>query len=185
MRTGRFSLSGLAAVTVLAAGLAGFSGTAGAASPASTATSTGASVAASNAKSLAVEVCEDMVRDAVISATGAPLAAPQTGGWKGKRYTCTYPVTGGQLVMTVDTFKTKKKTRAAYVKATRTTKVDQNLLGIGERALLAKDGHVVAEKDHFVLVADPSGLPKPLSKANVSLAAVEAVLSCWVGTGGA
>ena len=141
-------------------------------------------MAATNAKTLAVEVCEDMVRDAVISATGAPLAAPQTGSWKGKRYTCTYPVTGGQLVMSVDTFSSKKKTRAAYVKASKSTKIDQNLLGIGERALLAKDGHVVAEKDRFVLVADPSALPKPLSKANVSLAAVEAVLSCWVGTGG-
>ncbi len=34
-----------------------------------------------------------------------------------------------------------------------------------------------------MLVADPSKLPKHFNKANVTLSAVEAVLSCWVGTG--
>jgi hypothetical protein len=138
-----------------------------------------------SAKDLATEVCEDMVRDAVISASGGPLAAPQAGAWKGKRYTCTYPLTGGQLVVRVDTYSTKKQARSAYAKAAKATKVDQKLAGLGQEALLAKNGQVIAEKDHFVLVADPSKLPPKLSKANVSLAAVEAVLSCWVGTGGA
>ncbi|HZP30872.1 MAG TPA: hypothetical protein VFC99_18130 [Acidimicrobiia bacterium] len=175
MRSGRLAASLLAVATAVTAGALGFSGTAVAA--------TRASVAATDAKSLAVEVCEDMVRDAVISASGGPLASPQTGGWKGSRYTCTYPLTGGRLVLRVDVYPTHKKAQAAYTKASKKTKVDQNLLGIGERALLAKDGHVVAEKDRFVLVADPSKLPPKLSKPNLSLAAVEAVLSCWVGTG--
>ena len=182
MRTGRLVASGLAAVTALAAGLAasvvGFAGPAAAAVP--------ASVRATDAKTLAVEVCEDMVRDAVVGSTGGPLAAPQAGSWnaKGTRYTCTYPLNGGQLVIRVDTFPNKKKARAAYATTTKKSKVDQKLNGIGERAFLGKDGRVVAEKDRFVLTTDPSRLPTKLSKANVSLAAVETVLSCWVGTGG-
>ena len=107
-----------------------------------------------------------MVRDAVISATGGPLAAPQAGVWTGKRYTCTYPLTAGQLVVRVDTYGTKKKARSAYTKLLKATKIDQKLAGLGEEALLAKNGQVVAEKDHFVLVADPSKLPPKLSKAN-------------------
>jgi hypothetical protein len=181
MRTGRVVAAGLATVTAVAAGLFGFSGAAGA----SVAASARAAVSASNAKSLAVEVCEDMVRDAVISASGGQLASPQTGSWNAKntRYTCTYPLTGGQLTVRVDSYASKKKAQAAYVKASKKVKIDQNLLGIGERALLAKSGQVLAEKDVFVLVADPSKLPAKLSKPNVSLAAVEAVLSCWAGTG--
>jgi hypothetical protein len=174
MRTRRLLAAGVAAATAAVTGLFGFSGAAG------------ASVSATDAKSLAVEVCEDMVRDAVISASGGPLAAPQVGKWNAKntRYTCTYPLTGGQLTLRVDAYKTKKQARAAFVKASKKIKIDQNLLGIGERALLAKNGSVLAEKDVFVLVADPAKLPGQLSKPNLSLAAVEAVLSCWVGTGG-
>ena len=88
---GRLCLSGLAATLALAAGLAGFGGWAGTAVADSTTPTT-----KPNAKDLATEVCEDMVRDAVISATGGPLAAPQAGVWTGKRYTCTYPLTAGQ-----------------------------------------------------------------------------------------
>jgi hypothetical protein len=173
MRTGRLAAAGLALVTVAAASLFGLAGAAG------------ASVTATNAKSLAVEVCEDMVRDAVISASGGPLASPQVGAWnaKGNRYTCTYPLTGGQLTLQVDSYPSKKKAQSAYAKAAKKVKVDQNLLGIGERALLAKSGKVLAEKDVFVLTADPAKVPPKLSKPNISLAAVEAVLSCWVGTG--
>jgi hypothetical protein len=173
MRTGRLVAAGLALITAATAALFGL------------APAAGASTAATNAKSLAVEVCEDMVRDAVISASGGPLAAPQTGSWNATntRYTCTYPLTGGQLTLRVDSYPSKKKAQSAYVKASKKVKIDQNLLGIGERALLAKSGKVLAEKDVFVLTADPAKVPPKLSKPNVSLAAVEAVLSCWVGTG--
>jgi len=178
MRTARLAASGVVAATALAAGLFGFAAPATAAVP--------ASVKATDAKTLAVEVCEDMVRDVVIGSTGGPLAGPQSGTWNanGTRYTCTYPLNGGQLVIRVDTYPNQKKARSAYAKTTKKSKVDQKLNGIGERAFLARDGHVVAEKDRFVLTADPSRLPAKLSKANVSLAAVESVLSCWVGTGG-
>lgn len=171
---------------VAALGLAGVVGTAGAAAaatPDASPTAVHGAAEKTDARTLATEVCEDMVRDAVISAIGGPLASPQIGAWNGARYTCTYPMTGGQLVVRVDTFGSHKKARTAYAKAVKATKVDQKLKGLGEQALLAKNGRVVAEKDRFVLVADPSGIPPKLSKANVSLAAVEAVLSCWVGTG--
>ncbi len=184
MGTGRFRRFGTQAgalVTAVATlALAGVVGTAGAAAAAPAAP---ASVSRTDARTLATEVCEDMVRDAVISAIGGPLASPQTGAWKGTRYTCTYPMTGGRLIMRVDTFTSHKKARSAYAKAVKATKADQKLKGLGEQALLAKNGKVLAEKDLFVLTADPSAVPPKLSKTNVSLAAVEAVLSCWVGTG--
>jgi hypothetical protein len=187
MGTGRFRRLGTRAGAVVTAvatlALAGAVGTAGTAAAAPAAPAAPATVSKTDARTLAVEVCEDMVRDAVISVIGGPLAAPQSGVWAGTRYTCTYPMTGGKLVMRVDTFASHKKARTAYAKAVKATKVDQKLKGLGEQALLAKNGKVLAEKDLFVLTADPSGIPKKLSKANVSLAAVEAVLSCWVGTG--
>jgi hypothetical protein len=187
MGTGRFrhlgARAGALVTAVATLALAGALGTAGAAGAAPAANPAPASASKTDAKTLAVEVCEDMVRDAVISAIGGPLASPQTGAWKGTRYTCTYPMTGGQLVMRVDTFASHKKARSAYAKAVKAVKIDQKLKGLGEQALLAKNGKVLAEKDLFVLTADPAAIPPKFSKANVSLAAVEAVLSCWTGTG--
>jgi hypothetical protein len=137
---------------------------------------------AQQAKTLAEEVCETMVQDAVVSVAGAPLPAPQVGAWAGKQYTCTYALADGQFVIRVDTYKNHKKARHAYAKAIRKTKIEQDLLGIGQQAVLARDGHVIALKDLFVLSADPSGVPTKGDRANFALAAASAVLSCWVGT---
>src|SRR5262249_25740655 len=137
MRTRRLPLPGFAVTLALAAGLAVFAGTSGVAA----ADSNGPLVTPApkqSAQDLAAEVGEDMVRDAVISGSGGPLPAPQSGAWKGKRYTCTYPLTGGQLTVRVDTYATKKKAKTAYAKLAKATKIDQKLAGLGQQALLAK-----------------------------------------------
>ena len=43
----------------------------------------------------------------IIEFLGGPLPAPQHGAWAGHTYTCTYPLAGGQLVLTVDQLRNK------------------------------------------------------------------------------
>ena len=151
--------------------------------PAGADTSAPVGAKAQEARSLAQEACEQMVHDAIVSELGGhPLPGPQTGIWQGARYTCTYPLTGGQFVMRVDTFATPKLARRAYASTLKKSRGQQPLDGIGQKAFLAKNGQVVSQKDLFVLTADPAGVPRKSQRANVALAAAEAVLSCWAGT---
>ncbi len=136
-----------------------------------------------SAKSLATEICEDMVRNAVESSLGTPLPGAQSGVWAGSTYTCTYPLTGGQLVLRVDNLQTRQKARIAYDQLSKAAVGRTRLNGLGDRAYQSADGTLVATKDQFVLHIDPSAVPPPASKSDLAFAAVVAVLSCWSGTG--
>lgn len=133
------------------------------------------------AKSIAAEVCEPMVRNAVEASLGTPLPAPQQGAWAGRTFTCTYPLTGGQLMLSVDDLRTKTKARAAYRTLNRVTKRPTRLNGLGDGAYQAPDGTIVAVKDQFVLHVDPGAAPPTVQRSDLAFAAVVAVMSCWTG----
>jgi hypothetical protein len=136
-----------------------------------------------SAKTLATEICEDMVRNAVESSLGAQLPGPQQGAWTGSTYTCTYPLPSGQLVLRVDDLSSAQKARSAYNRLAKAAVGHTRLNGLGDRAYQAPDGTLVANKGQFLLNIDPSAVPPPASKSDLAFAAVVAVLSCWSGTG--
>jgi hypothetical protein len=140
-----------------------------------------AAARAPSSRNPATEVCEDMVRNAVQESVGAPLPGPQEGAWSGHTYRCRYPLGGGQLVLSVDDLRTKGRARAAYRRRVAATRTRTRLNGLGDAAYQAPDGTLVAWKDQFVLVVDPSAVPPPTSRADVAFAAVVAVLDCWTG----
>ena len=129
----------------------------------------------------ATDVCEAMVRNAVEASLGAPLPGAQHGAWVGRTFACTYPLTGGQLVLWVDDLGTKAKARAAYRTLNRAVLRPTRLNGLGDRAYQAADGTIVAAKDQFVLHVDPHGAPLGVVKSDLAFAAVVAVMSCWTG----
>jgi hypothetical protein len=139
--------------------------------------------AAAPAKSPATEVCEPMVRNAIEASLGAPLPGPQQGGWAGRTYTCTYPVSGGQLVLRVDDLRTKAKAKAAYGRLATRAPRRTRLNGLGDAAFQAADGRLVAVKDQFLLSIDPSAVPAPAQRSDLAFAAVVAVMGCWSGAG--
>lgn len=145
--------------------------------------STAAGASGPPKKSIATEVCEPMVRNGIEASIGAPLPGPQQGAWAGRTYTCTYPLTGGQLVLSVDDLPNKSKAQAAYRKLNQAATSTTRLNGLGDRAYQAQDGTVIAVKDHFLLHVDPSAAPPTVQKSDLAFAAVVAVMSCWTGGG--
>lgn len=133
------------------------------------------------AKSIATEICEPMVRSAVEASLGGPLPAPQQGAWAGRTYTCTYPLAGGQLVLSVDDLRTKKKAQAAYRTLSRATPHATRLNGLGNGAYQAPDGTVFAYKGQFLLHVNPSAAPPTVPKSDLAFAALVAVMGCWTG----
>ncbi len=139
--------------------------------------------AAAPARSPATEICEPMVRNAIEESLGAPLPGPQQGAWAGPTFTCTYPLAGGQLVLRVDDLRTKAKAKAAYGRLAKATPRRTRLNGLGNAAFQAADGSLVAVKDQFLLLIDPSAVPPPTRRADLAFAAVVAVMGCWSGAG--
>lgn len=140
-----------------------------------------AAAGASSNSDVATEVCEVMVASAVEATLDRPLASPQNGTWvkPGKRYVCTYDVGGGELVLRVDVQRDVNGARDAYRRARVRAGRGEKLSGIGEQAMQATNGTVLARKDQFLLRVDPADLPQPLNKRDVALSAAVAVMTCW------
>ena len=127
----------------------------------------------------ATDVCAPMVANGIIEFLGGPLPSPQQGAWAGHVYTCTYPLGGGQLVLTVTQLRTKAAATTAYNRLVRRTTRRTRLNGLGNAAYQTPDGTLVARKDQFVLDADPTGAPPGVRPADLAFAAVVAVMGCW------
>jgi hypothetical protein len=131
---------------------------------------------------LATEVCESMVRDAVVSVARRSLVAPQAGSWDGPRFTCRYVFGfGSAVVLQVDVRRDTASAKAAFSSARRAAIEPEKFAGIGQQSFQSKDGVLVARKDRFVLRIDPTSLPRKLHGRDVAFAAAMAVLSCWTG----
>jgi hypothetical protein len=127
----------------------------------------------------ATDVCAPMVANGIIEFLGGPLPAPQHGAWAGHVYTCTYPLSGGQLVLTVTQLRNKAAAATAYSRLARAVTHRTRLNGLGNGAYQAPDGTLIAHKDQFVLDADPTGAPPGIRPADLAFAAVVAVMGCW------
>ena len=127
----------------------------------------------------ATDVCQPMVGNAIVEFLAASLPAPQHGGWAGHTYTCTYPLRGGQLVLTVHQLRSKAAAKAAYHRLAAAATGRTRLNGLGDAAYQAPNGTLVARKDQFVLDVDPTAAPPAVRGADLAFAAVVAVMGCW------
>ena len=127
----------------------------------------------------ATDVCQPMVANGIVEFLGGPLPAPQHGGWAGHVYTCTYPLAGGRLVLTVTQLRNRAAAATAYNRLAQAAAHRTRLNGLGNAAYQAPDGTLVARKDQFVLDADPTGAPSGIRPADLAFAAVVAVMGCW------
>jgi len=127
----------------------------------------------------ATDVCEPMVGNAIVEFLGGPLPAAQHGAWAGRTYTCVYPLTGGQLVLTVDQLRSRAAATTAYNRLAKAVRGKTRLNGLGNAAYQAPNGTLVARKDQFVLDVDPTGAPPSIRPADLAFAAVVAVMGCW------
>ena len=84
-------------------------------------------------------------------------------------------------MLRVDDLRSKRRARAAFGRAWKAAAGRTRLNGLGDRAYQAGDGTLVAVKDQFLLVADPSAVPPPIQKSDLAFAAVVSVMSCWSG----
>jgi len=132
------------------------------------------------ARDLAREVCEDMVGDAVVAAADQPLSTPQRGTWTASRYTCTYDFPDGRLTMSVDVYRSEKRARRAFAGARTMMRDGSRLFGIGQEAIQGRSSNmVVARKDNFLLVVDPTALGPGIDHDATAWSATRAVFDCW------
>jgi hypothetical protein len=130
---------------------------------------------------LAAEVCEPMVRDAVVAAAQQSLVRTQKGRWQGSRYTCRYDLGEfGVLLARVRVYDDEAAAVHAFaVRRSRTTR-PSTLYGIGTGAFEARDGSLlVAKKDNFVLTVDGRALSSTVRPDGVVFSATRAVFDCW------
>jgi hypothetical protein len=132
------------------------------------------------ARELAREVCEDMVGDAVVAAADQPLRAPQRGTWTESRYTCAYDFADGRLTLSVDVYRNVKTARRAFAGARTMLRDGSRLFGIGQEAVQGRSSNmVVARKDNFLLVVDPTALGPGINRDATAWSATRAVFDCW------
>lgn len=139
-----------------------------------------AATGSEDASSPADEICERMTRDNVANQLtvgrldGAPVRTKT-----GSITRCTYRISGGSLVMTVDerggvasalqSFATSKLAATAPVKVPL----------LGTEAYTAKDGTTVTVKDDKVLTVDPTGLPAGNDRTQIAQSLSFEILTCW------
>lgn len=129
----------------------------------------------------AEEVCEPMVREAVIAAAGRPLSTPRRGVWESKtRYTCTYSFGArGAIVATVDVHPSHAAARRAFAKQRSAAPGRVTLFGMGQRAFRDGQTRIVAQKDRFLLTVDGSTLTRAVHPSSTTWSTTRAIFDCW------
>ena len=131
-------------------------------------------------RDLATEVCEDMVRGAVVAAAGQELAQPQQGTWRGRRYVCRYDIGDGRLSVMVDVTRTSDSADVLFERRRGGARRRTGLSGIGDQAFQnRRTKAVVAQKDNFVLTVDPTDLPAEVDHDVVAWSTTRAIFDCW------
>lgn len=146
----------------------------------------GATRAAAGPSASARMICSAEIR-ADVAALFAPRALPlATSSWVGHRYTCTYQLPAGRLVLSVRESPDVPSARRYFAALRRHLGVTQPLSGISGLGLPAyqADGVAVFLKDDKTLEVNATAMPRwggPASDSRTDLAYTLAtdVLACW------
>ncbi len=151
----------------------------GAATPAPTASPTGASAAA-------VMVCSTEARADIEEALGVDVSQPPAPTFVDGTYTCRYTYPQGTMTLTVKDLPDAAATDAYVNDARGGLGAVHVLPALGDAAFSDDAGTVVVRKDFKVLRVDTRGLPDrfgqpPHSRSTVAVAVAVAIMLCWTG----
>jgi len=181
----------LAAVPVLVTGCATAraDGPSTSAPPPATSTAAGDGSGPTAPSDAAQMVCGEEIRGAVQTLLALP-APPQTAHtWDGTRYTCTYHLADGPLVLSVTQTGSPAAARAAFSALQRRTSAATPLRGLDSLGLPAFEsvsGITAFVKDDKTLEVDASRLPAEVGgqqrpRGDLSYTVATDVLGCWNG----
>jgi len=132
--------------------------------------------------------CQAEIRDDVTAVLALHNPPPPTSTWADNVFTCTYPLAGGSLVISVQ--QSPDDTAAGqYFQAQRQQQgLSHQLFGLGTAAFSTPTGSVLVLKDNMTLDVDTTALPTPvgtdLVAARIAVASELAtdVMGCWTGS---
>jgi hypothetical protein len=102
-------------------------------------------------------------------------------------YRCTYPFTGGPLLLSVRELADARDTTDYFAAARAAAVGSTDMPDLGDAAFATADGSVYVRKDFKVLKVDVSKLPAavgtaPLSRADAAFLVAQLIMGCWTGT---
>lgn len=143
-------------------------------------------VQASTPSAAATMVCADEAKQTVQKILALP-AIPQTmEKWDGSTYSCSYPLDGGDLVMSVteSVNDADAATLAAQLAGSLKASPIAGLANLGLPGYQSTDGNVVFAKDNMTLHVDATGLPATVGPDKVTAGKfayemATTILGCW------
>ena len=132
-------------------------------------------------------ICGDEIRSAIQVTLGLPDTPRPTSTWADQIFTCSYPVGGGTLALSVQD-SPDTTSGGAYFAELQSRLPDAQALpeaaGMGLPSFATPDGNVAFLKDGKTLRVDASGLPATSlptgsSSGEVAYAVAAAVVGCW------
>jgi hypothetical protein len=128
------------------------------------------------------EVCGEMIRESLPKQlTHGTVQGPPRKLVAGRDTTCTYPIEGGSLRMSVRETATHAEATAYFAQLRRTVGPGRVVPLLGEASFTAADGSTYTLKDEKVLTVDVTKLPKGNDRKQIAQSLSFEILSCWTG----
>jgi hypothetical protein len=132
-------------------------------------------------------ICSQEVRHDIAHAAGVPSVSPGTATWANRLYTCSYQLSAGSLVLSVQDSASLTAGHRYFSAAQRRANAARpfrGLLGLGLPSYQTRDGAVAFLKDGKTLTVDASGLsglaaPGRRMQADLAYAVAADVVACW------
>lgn len=137
--------------------------------------------------SAATMVCGQEIRAKIAQILALPAEPAPSSTWAGGRYTCTYRLSSGALVLAVQETPDPAAARAAAhsaVAALPSAAPIEGLANLGLPGYQSPAGTVAFAKDSFALTVDATGLTEPIgphgvSRNSLAYQIATDVLACW------
>lgn len=150
------------------------------------AASGGGAATAGGPPEAAAMVCSPELGRQLVQVLHLPAVPANRASWVDHRYTCTWELPAGPLVLTVQAAGSDR--RAADLFTARRTALAPTtpLAGLGREAFATATGTVVLVKDDMTLTVDASALPPVLGtngqqRSDLAYEVASDVLGCWTG----
>jgi hypothetical protein len=153
----------------------------GAASAATTSVAAGPKPSAAAAMICSTEIRHDLAE--ALAITSVPAASRTYGN---SLLTCTYPLSGGHLVLSVKDLPGSSATNAYFTARRRSLPQAHMIEGLTPGAVTDGAGIVLLRKDDHVLTVDSSAMPAVFGtqhnkRADFAFEVASVILGCWTG----
>jgi hypothetical protein len=132
-------------------------------------------------------ICGAETREAVAGVLELPAPPPTKTSWSHHRYTCTYQLATGPLVLSVQDSTNLRSGRRFYDRLSKQLAHPKTIRGLASFGLPAAEttnGHVIFLKDGKTLEVDASKLPRQVGahrrpRTDIAYAVAADVVGCW------